>query len=225
MDEREISLTDFWNAIRANMLSIMTLALIVGLATWAVNNFFIQPEYQAQLTLIVGKPENYQDSEGITYSELQVNQRLVGTYSEIIKSDTVMSQVNERLKLSASVRSLSNKIRVSTVNNTEIISLYVTDTIPERAMDIANETASIFMDEVVSIMKVDNVQILDAARLPEYPISPRILMNTSLGIAVGAVIGIVLSVFKEITNTKVRNPEDYKKNFSIPIIGIIPDVK
>lgn len=227
VEEREISLIELWYAVKKHLLLILILGTVLGAATFAINSFVLQPEYQAQSTLIVGKPQGYQDTtgQGLTINDVNLNQKLVGTYAEIMKSETVMSQVNDNLGLSTSVRELSQKIRVSTVNNTEIISLSVVDTVPERAMDIANETTIIFMDEVQSIMKVDNVQILDGAKMPDQPIRPRVLINTAIGIILGLALGFFIAIVRELINTKVKSPEDYKNSFGIPVIGVIPDSK
>lgn len=223
MNQREVSLSELWQKIKNQAVVVILITLLTGIITAAISIYILEPQYRSNSTLIVGRPESYQNvSQTIDYNDVMLNQKLVGTYGEIMKSQSVMRQVSENLKLNLSLDELSNMVNVQTVNNTEIISLTVTDTIPERAMDIANETAEIFMQEVRSIMKVDNVQILDPAMLPLNPVNPNIFLNTVVGTFLGLVIGILYALFKEFNDTRIKSVEEYKNNFDLPVIGIIP---
>lgn len=222
----DISLIEFWYGIRKRLPLIVLFTLMIVILVSSASVFILQKEYRTRTTLIVGRPASYTNSsQALEYNDVLLSQRLVGSYSEIMKSDTVTKQVNQNLGLNISNRELSEKINVQTVANTEIISLTVTDTIPERAMDIANETATIFMDEVRTIMQVDNVQLLDAATLPEHPVSPNVLMNTAIAGILGLMLGVLIALIKEFTDTRVKSVEDYKNAFDIPVIGIIPLAK
>ena len=222
----DISLIEFWYGIRKRLPLIVLVTLMIVILVSSASVFILQKEYRTRTTLIVGRPASYTNSsQALEYNDVLLSQRLVGSYSEIMKSDTVTKQVNQNLGLNISNRELSEKINVQTVANTEIISLTVTDTIPERAMDIANETATIFMDEVRTIMQVDNVQLLDAATLPEHPVSPNVLMNTAIAGILGLMLGVLIALIKEFTDTRVKSVEDYKNAFDIPVIGIIPLAK
>lgn len=223
MEDREISLIEIWHGIKKRLVLILMLAIVVGGLAAATSLFILQPKYSTKTTLIVGRPESYKNpGQTIEYNDVLLNQKLVGTYGEIMKSASVMQQVNENLALQMTMKDLSNMVEVKTVNNTEIISLTVTDTIPERAMDIANETAEIFMKEVSSIMHVDNVQILDGATLPEIPVSPRVKLNTFIGVLLGGMIGVMIALFREFSDTRIKSVEEYKNTFDVPVIGIIP---
>lgn len=224
METREISIIEIWQGIRKRLAFILGFGVILGIASALLSIFIIQPKYEANATLIVGKPTSYQNtSQNIEYNDILVNQRLVGTYGEIMKSVSVTQRVRDNLELKQSIKELGSMIRVQTMNDTEIISLTVTDSIPERAMDIANETAEIFIEEVSDIMQVENVQILDAAQMPLTPVSPKIIVNTALGVLVGLSLGIILALFREFSDTRIKSIDEYKNSFDIPVIGIIPN--
>lgn len=117
----------------------------------------------------------------------------------------------------------SKKVSIEPVKDTQIISVKVVDSIPERAVDIANETSMIFKDSIKKIMKVDNVQILDKATLPENPSSPNIKKNTFIGLILGFIIGMFLALFKELSDTTFKTTDDIQEAFDIPVLGVIPD--
>lgn len=219
----EISLIEIWYGIKKRFALVIGLTILFSLIAGLMSLLVIEPKYSTRATLMVGRPASYASAgQSLEYNDVLLSQRLVGSYSEIMKSDTVMKQVNENLTLNMTKGQLSGRINVQTVSNTEIISLTVTDTIPERAMDIANETATIFMDEVRTIMQVDNVQLIDAATLPEHPVSPNVVMNTAIAGILGLMLGVLIALIREFTDTRVKSLEDYKNSFEIPVIGIIP---
>ena len=74
-------------------------------------------------------------------------------------------------------------------------------------------------------MKVDNVQILDGATLPEKPSSPNIKKNTAIGVVLGLILGVMISIFKELADTTIKTQDDISQYFDLPVIGIIPDKK
>ena len=111
------------------------------------------------------------------------------------------------------------------MKDTQIISVKVVDTIPERAQDIANETANIFKQSIGDIMNVDNVQILDGATLPEEPSSPKVMKNTAIGAILGFILAVAIAMIKELSDTRIKTSEDVTTEFDIPVLGLIPDRK
>lgn len=224
--EREIGLIDIIEYFKKNFLIIILLAILLAALAFIFSSFVATPKYIGSTTMIVS---SNQDNEGnqddINYSQIQANKALVSTYSEIVKSRGIADKVIENLDLDMDYEEFARRVSIEPVNDTQIISVKVVDTIPERAMDIANETSMIFKDSITEIMKVDNVQILDKANLPEEPSSPKVVRNTIIGVVLGFLIGIVVSLFKEISDTALKSVEDVKKDFDIPVLGAVPDKK
>ena len=192
MEEKEISLQEILDLLRENARFIigLTVACIVIVGLFTV--FFVSKKYDSSTTLIVGKPEGYANtSDSSTYSQVMTNQQLVGTYSEIAKSDSVMTKVVSNLGLDMTDSQLANKISVKTVNDTELIEITVTDTSANRAAQIANETAKVFMENVAGLMKINNLQIVDTAVVNNTPVSP----NLKLNLAIALLAGLVISIF------------------------------
>lgn len=226
-DYVEISLGDLWHYIKKNFLLILALTVLFGGAAFGVSKFVMVPKYEASTTMIIGKPKDYAATgkEQIEYNDIMLNQKLVTTYSEIIKSRGIAKYVIDRLGLDVDYKQFSEMVSVKTVKDTEVMSVNVVDTIPERAADIANETSEVFRDSIKEIMTIDNVQILDAAEVPENPISPGVLKNTVIGLFLGLVLGMGIAVTKEMMDTSMKTAEDITKAFDIPVLGVIPLVK
>jgi len=221
----EISLREIFFILRKHV-KLIVLLLVLSVAISSVVTFFIlDKEYSAFTTLMVGKPKDYINENKIEYNELLLNQKLVSTYGELIKTRVVSEKVISNLGLSLSYNTFRSKVNVSLVKDTEIIGITVTDTDPVLAAEIANETASVFMDTVQEIMKVENVQVIDMAEPSYTPVSPRPILNLAIAGILGLMLGVFLAFMIEMLDNTIKTPEDVEKYLGLPVIGSIPNVE
>ncbi|MDU5913008.1 MAG: Wzz/FepE/Etk N-terminal domain-containing protein [Anaerococcus vaginalis] len=225
MDQENINLLELVRKLNKHLFSIVCLAIIFAALSYAASVFIITPKYEAVTTMIVSNSKNEQEKQNgdVDINQINANRALVSTYSEIVKSKGVADKVIADLKLDMDYQQLSQKVSIEPVKDTQIISVKVVDTVPERCMDIANATSMVFKDSVTKIMKVDNVQILDKANLPEEPSSPNVKKNTAIGLVLGFVLGVGLSLFKEMMDTTFKSTDDIAEAFDIPVLGMVPD--
>ena len=221
----EISLREIFFILKKH-IKLIVLLLVLAVAISSVVTFFIlDKEYSAFTTLMVGKPRDYINENKIEYNELLLNQKLVSTYGELIKTRVVSEKVISNLGLSLSYNTFRSKVNVSLVKDTEIIGITVTDTDPVLAAEIANETASVFMDTVQEIMKVENVQVIDMAEPSYTPVSPRPILNLAIAGILGLMLGVFLAFMIEMLDNTIKTPEDVEKYLGLPVIGSIPNVE
>ena len=229
MNEQEIDLIELFKKIVKHLPLIILLSVIVGAASFAASKFLITPKYDSNATMIVSSSNQNVDPNNpqaaVELSQINANKALISTYSEIVKSKGIADRVIANLGLDMDYEVFSKKVSIEPVKDTQIISVKVVDTIPERAQDIANETANIFKSSIGDIMNVDNVQILDGASLPEEPSSPKIARNVVSGIMLGFIMGIVIVITKELSDSRIKSSEDITAEFDIPVLGLIPDRK
>ncbi|SDX99477.1 YveK family protein [Eubacterium barkeri] len=222
--EEEISLHEILDLLRDNWKFIVGLTVVAVLITGIFTVFFIAPKYSSSTTLIVGKPQGYSETgSSATYNDVLTNQKLVGTYSEIAKSESIMSKVASNLHLTYTDKQLAGMVEVTTVNDTELIEITVTSTDPQEAANIANETATVFMDNIAGLMKINNLQIVDAAKADNKPVSPNLKLNLAIAFLLGVVISVFSVFIKEMLNTTVKSVEELKNLVGdIPIVAVIP---
>ena len=217
----EMELRDIFQIIQKR-LGIIAVITIVAVAISAIVSIFLLDEiYETSTTLMVANTRNNQ-SDSIEYNTLLVNQKLVKTYSVIAKSDRVLDRVIEKLGIDMKPSELKDKITVASEGETEIIRITVEDTDPGFAMDLANLLAQVFMEQVVNIMKLDNVQVIDVAKIPEKPVKPRPLLNTAIAGVLGVMLGIGVVFLVEYLDNTIKTPEDIERYVGLPVLGIIP---
>lgn len=98
----------FWKKKAIIILTTMAF-LFVG---YIYNAFITTPEYRAATTLILVKSES---ASSVTQADVTLNQKLVYTYSELVKSDTVLNEVVNRIQLNKSVSQLRKNITIESV--------------------------------------------------------------------------------------------------------------
>ncbi|MDK2917602.1 MAG: protein tyrosine kinase modulator [Candidatus Petromonas sp.] len=220
--EYEIDLREYFEIIRKRIWIIILLMVVSVTISGIISYFVLPPIYETSATLMVSKPIN-QDAM-IQYSDVLLNQKLVKTYGEIIKSRSISSQVIENLDLDTTPQQLKEKVTVSPVKDTEIIQIKVTHTDPVLGTKIANELARVFMKDVTRIMKIDNVQVIDKAVVPHNPVKPRPLLNMVIAGFLGVMIGLGIVFLIEYLDNTIKTPNDVERYLELPIIGAIPNM-
>lgn len=218
----ELRYKEIWKYIKKHRIMIFTLAIGFAVVTGLVSQYAIAPKYRTSTSLIVGRRIPLATTEILDYNEVLVNQRMVGTYSQILRSEAILREVNEKLSLGMSAKDLAGMIDVQIIADTEIMTLTVTDKDQDRAVLIANEIASTFMEKIKNIMQVDNIQLLDEAIVPEEAIVPNTALNMAVAGLLGLTIGVALALITEMTDTRIKATDDFRKSFGIPLIGNIP---
>lgn len=200
---------------------MLCMVLCGSIAAWRAFN--LDPVYEAETTLYVGKKT---DAEGVSYTDLNIGASVVLDYQEIAKSRIVASTAIQELGLTEfSVDELSKLISVNQRPDTRVIEITVIDTDPEMAMVLTNKVADVFKRKIAEIMQVENVQVIDAAELPERPISPSKRLVTVIGILIGAVLGVGIVFLMAYLDNTVKTSDDVKKHLNLPVIGTIPAFK
>lgn len=224
MEMEEISLSDILEMLREHWKFIFIITLLLMVLTSVFTLFFMDEEYRSSTTLMIGQQEGLaQDSANANYNTVLTNQRLVGTYSEIAKSNTVMSQVVSNLNLGVETETLASMVEVTAVDDTELIRIAVTNKDPEEAARIANETAQVFMSNIANLMKINNLQVVDPAEVDMNPVSPNLKMNLAIAFLAGIVISVFIVFIREMLNTSIRSVDELEELVKgVPVVAVIP---
>lgn len=188
--EDNIGIKGYLQIIKRRSWIIFLITFIAILVSTGVSFFAVSPVYEANTTLLVDINKKT-GSEIITSEQLSVSEKLAVTYGEIIKSKSVLNEVEDSLDLNCGYEELSDKVNVSSINKTQIISVSVQDTNPKRAAEIANAIPTAFQQEVKRITQANDVKVIDKAVVPNKPAKP----NKATIIAISAILGIMISLF------------------------------
>lgn len=215
----DISIKELLKILLRKWWIIFICVVVFGIAAYVWTNYFVTPMYSASTTLYVGKNT---ETVGIESSDLYLGANLILDYREIAKSKLVAYEVIDELRLKMNAGALANMIRVEQREMTRVIQISVSYPDPQMAMDITNKVAEVFKKKVIDIMQLENVQIIDKAELPGFPISPNNRLNYIVGILLGLAIGVGIIFLIEFLDDTIKTPEDVQKYIDLPVIGVIP---
>ena len=223
-EEQEIDLRQIWEIIKNEWLLLVTVVMAFTIISMIVTVFMIPEQFSATGKIIVIKQNDGDGDVSLSYSDVQLSQKLVQTYSEIIKSELISDKVIRNLKLNISNAEYNSMLSVNASGNTEIMNIKVVTDDPYLAKNMVNEVIDVFIDEIDDIMMINNVSVLNWAKLHNSPSSPSLIKNGAIAFVLGIMVGVGLIFLKIILDTKVKTQEDLKSIFDYPIIGKIPEL-
>lgn len=204
-------------------LLIALVAFVTGAVAFAYSSFIVKPEFTSTTRIYVVN-RNQGDKPGLTNQDLQAGSYLVKDYREIILSQDVLEKVATDLKLELPPKGLASKIKVTVPVDTRIVSISVTDRLPEEASRIANSLREVAAQKIISVTRVSDVTTLEEARPATSPSSPNVRRNTMLGFLAGAVVMVVTVLLVELLDTRVKRPEDIEDVMQIALLGVVPNL-
>jgi capsular exopolysaccharide synthesis family protein len=70
----------------------------------------------------------------------------------------------------------------------------------------------------------NNIAVVDSAKLPVKPSSPRLMINIAVALLVGLGLGVALAFLIEQLNQKISDPSDIESILGMPALGVIPKI-
>ena len=220
----EIDLKELFEFIKKKIGLLITITVVICLLGCIYGLFIQKPMYKSYTTIILGGNETTA-SQTITQSDITLNKNLVDTYAEIVKSRRVLEQVIAELDLEETYEELSNKISVSSVNNTEIIKITVADSNPIEAKNAANVTANFFSKEVVKLYNMNNVNVLDEANEANEPYNINIPKQVIIYFFIGIIIALSILFIIFYFDRTIKSVEQVEQKIKLPILGGVEEYK
>ena len=200
---------------------ILFTAFYVAAFSFLVTYFFIQPTYTSTTRIYVVNQAT--DNNNLSAQDLQAGTYLANDYKEIITSNDVLSEVIKDEKLNMTEAELAKMISVNIPTDTRLISISVNAKTGQDAQTLANKVREVASKKIKKVTKVEDVTMLEEAKLPESPSSPNIKLNVLLGAVLGGFLAVVGVLVREILDDRVRRPEDVEDALGMALLGIVPD--
>ncbi|GIP35032.1 YveK family protein [Paenibacillus sp. J2TS4] len=224
----ELEIRDYIRVIAKRIWWVIGIVLLVTTVTGVVSYFFLKPVYQASTKLIVNKTDPSVSLGQLSLNEINFNIKIIDTYKEVIKSPYIMEMVaKEQESLGVTAGELINKVSVSSVNNTQVMTVSIVDRSHERAVQLANAISRVFEREIVNLMSVDNVSVLSEAKIQSHPapIKPNIKMNIAISFIVSLMAALGLIFLLEYLDDRIRTEKDVNELLGLPVLSVITKIK
>ena len=215
IDMEEINLRDLLIYFRKHLVLFFSMVVLCVSAGTAYTVLVQKPEYKSRATIILSSDK----SKTTVQSEVTANKNLIETYTEVAKSHRVLDRVIRENNLMESYDSLVSKINVSSLKDTEIISISVVDANAYRSYEVANEVADIFKEEISQIYNDTSVNILDHAVEPRSPYNIDVVKQEIIYTAAGMVLGFGIILVLFYFDRTIKTTEQIDEIFKLPIFG------
>ncbi len=78
---------------------------------------------------------------------------------------------------------------------------------------------------VVANSRANNVQVMERAEVPKFPISPNPRRDWITAILAGLTVAIALAFGIEYLDDTVKTPDDVTRRFKLPLLGLVPAIR
>ena len=223
----ELDLKDYIRILGKRIWLIVCIVAMATAAAGVVSYVFLDPVYEASTKLVVNNP-NQSGMNQMDLNDLNFNIRLIDTYKEIIKSNAIMDKVAAAYpEFGLTGEQLIDKAQVSSVNNTQVMTVKVHDLSYARAAEIVNAISLMFQREIPSILSVDNVSILneaDPTKSPD-PVKPNKLLNIAIAFVVSLMAAVGLAFLLEMLDDTVKSEKEVQELLQLPTLAVIHRIK
>ena len=216
----EINIKDFFIYLKKYFFAFVLLIVVAVVGVLVYDTAIKKPIYQANTTVVIAKSDGA-DGVAATLNDINASQKLVTTYGEIAKSELVLNQVIENLKLNMSVKALSKNLSIKPVDDTSILSITARDLNPRLAAMIANEIAMVFSKQVAEIYKIENVKQLSVAVTPENPSNNTLTRDIILAVVISVAIVAGFAFARFYLDDTVKHSDDLEKMMGLSTAGSI----
>jgi len=217
-DEIEIDLGALFFELLGHWKMICLSSILVGIIGLVISVFLITPQYESTSELYV-----LSKSTSITsLADIQMGTNLTNDYMVVVKGRPVLEQVISNLNLEETYGSLKGRVVLNNPSNSRILQITVTDPDSARAKLIADEIAEVSSKFISAKMDQDPPTIISYGYADGKPVSPNTMMNTAIGVLIGAFMSMALVVVTYLLNDTITNAEDIERKLGLNLLGTLP---
>ena len=216
--EDNIEIARILDILKRKAVLILCILLLFGMVGVYYSFNLVTPKYKSSESLLL-----IPEGEEVTNADLTLNSELINTYSNIVKNPKILNKVINNLRLDITDQELLKKITVSTLTETYIIKIEVTDTDAKTGKIICEEIGKVFLEEIKEIYNLNNIGIVDSAEEAEAPYNINHIKDIIMFLFIGVVISAVMVFFIYMFKNTIKDEVDVQKFTKIKVLGSIPN--
>ena len=228
MLKEEINIVKIFEIILKLWWVILIFAIIGSLVAFSISSFLMTPLYTSTAKVYVSGSEKA-DNAGVNINDINVSQRLVGTYIEILSGNSFLEDIANAYNAQTSKKAdevslnyIKANLKMDSANGTEILQIKYSDTTPQKAQAVLEILLGNAQQEITRVIDGCRMSVIDYADLPVTTSSPNVKQNTFIGMFLGIVLGAAVVFLKELFDTRIKDEDDIKARYGVAVLGIIP---
>ena len=220
MEEQVVSISEIIDAVKKRWKIIALTTVLATLVSGIFSFFVISPTYEASTKVFIGKEES--SMESYNYNDITMYQKLLKTYSELIKTKDLINRAITNSKYELKVKEVLDDVSVTIIADTQMIQIAYRSTSPNIAKNMLENITNEFIATAQELVPNGNVRILESVELPKNPVAPNKKMNIAIAFTLGMMVGFGIVFLLEYLDNTYKNKEQLEKDLDIPVLGVIP---
>lgn len=228
-----IDILECLNEIKKNYRNIAIITLSFILIAAVYTTFLMKQDYEATVKVFIGKQKFQNTMETYNNEEITLYQRLITTYSEIIKSKNLInksikdSKINSLKEIDEKIeyKSVVGSLTVNPISNTQIIEIKYSSKNPQESYDLLYSITENLMEYSKEIYPTLNIKVLEQVNLNNSNLMIKKIIVIGIAFIGGLIFSIGAVVMNMYFNNTFKNKESLEKELGLAVIGAIPDIE
>ncbi|MGG7147395.1 YveK family protein [Clostridium butyricum] len=223
MNEEIIRIEDIVDVLTKRWKMIFSVTLVATLISAVISFFLIAPKYQAGTKLFIGKENTTTQDQSYNNNDVQMYQKLLKTYAEVIQTKDLVGQAIKQDNLDLDPEDVLKNLTVTPRADTQILEISYINVDPVVSQKIVESVTDKFIEYSTELIPNGNVKIIESVRIPENAVSPNKKMNIAIAFLLGLMISVGLSFLIEFMDNTFKTKEQIENILDLPAIGVIPN--
>lgn len=225
-------ISEVLGGIKDKWKNIVLIVLFFLLISSIYNIFFINKEYEANVKIFIGKQKFKNITETYNNEEINLYQRLITTYSEVIKSKKLINESIKGSKMNylqdkyknINYDLLMKNLTINPIANTQIIEIKYKSLNPQQSYDLLYSITENLISYSKELYPNVNITILEQVHVNLKPLINKKLTIIGLGLMLGLIVGIGGIIGVMYLNNTYKNQKSLEEEIGLTVIGVIPKI-
>ena len=192
------NISEVLDGIKDKWKNVVLIVLSFLLISSIYNIFFINKEYEANVKIFIGKQKFKNITETYNNEEINLYQRLITTYSEVIKSKKLINESIKGSKMNylqdkyknINYDLLMENLTVNPIANTQIIEIKDKSLNSQQSYDLLYSITENLISYSKELYPNVNITILEQVHVNLNQLMNKKLTIMGLGLVLGLIVGI-----------------------------------
>lgn len=226
---------EYIELIKNEWKKILFITLSCVLIGTVYSTFCIEQRYEAKAKIFIGKQKFQNITETYNNEEVVLYQRLITTYSEIIKSKKLINKSINESKINylkgidhtepIKYENIIGGFSVTPITNTQIIELKHNSYNAQLSYDLLYSITENLIAYSKELYPTVNIKVLEQVNVTNGDLASKKLMAVSISLILGLVIGVATVIASMYFDNTFKSKKALEDEINIAVLGVIPDVE
>ncbi|EHI98337.1 capsular exopolysaccharide family [Clostridium sp. DL-VIII] len=221
MDSETISIEEIFQILKKKWKLVIILPLITTAISIFYSFYIVKPQYEACTKVFVGKETA--DKEKYDNNDVEMYQKLLKTYSELAKTNTLVSKALKEHNIDLQSSAVLNALTTIPTANTQILEIRYINLNKSLAKDTVSAITDEFIKETQELIPDSTVKVIEDVVISETLTSSKKRMYVAIGFIIGLMLSFGIIFLIEFLDYTFKDKEKLERIVQLPTFGIIPD--